>query len=41
MAMTRPAPSSHAEAIQNWPTGPQPHTAIVSPGEMLQFSAAM
>ena len=28
-------------AMQNWPTGPQPQTATVSPGVMLQFSAAM
>ena len=27
--------------MQNSPTGPQPQTATVSPGSMLQFSAAM
>src|ERR1044072_5157339 len=41
MAMTRPAPSRNALRIANCPTGPQPHTATVSPGWMLQFSAAM
>ena len=41
MAMTRSAPSSHALLIANWPTGPQPQTAMVSPAWMSQFSAAM
>ena len=27
--------------MANWPTGPQPQMAIVSPGWMLQYSAAM
>ena len=41
MAMTRSAPSMNALAIANSPTGPQPHTAIVSPGLMAHDSAAM
>ena len=32
MAMTRAAPSMKALAMANWPTGPQPQTATVSPG---------
>ena len=32
MATTRPAPSIHALLIANWPTGPHPQTATVSPG---------
>ena len=28
-AMTRPAPITRAEAMANWPTGPQPNTATV------------
>ena len=31
MAMTRSAPSRKALAMANWPTGPQPQTAMVSP----------
>ena len=41
MAMTRPAPSIQALWMANCPTGPQPHTATVSPGSMSAFSAAM
>ena len=41
MAMTRSAPSRYALTIEKSPTGPQPHTATVSPGRILQFSAAM
>ena len=41
MAMTRSAPSRYALLIANWPTGPQPQTATVSPGLISQFSAAM
>ena len=41
MAMTRPAPSIHALWIANWPTGPQPQTATVSPPSIWAFSAAM
>ena len=41
MAMTRSAPSRNALLMANWPTGPQPQTATVSPGLMSQFSAAM
>jgi hypothetical protein len=32
IANTRPAPISFALAIANWPTGPAPNTATVSPG---------
>ena len=39
--MTRPAPNIQALCIANCPTGPQPHTATVSPGSIAQFSAAM
>jgi hypothetical protein len=41
MAITRSAPSRNALWIANCPTGPQPHTATVSPGLIWQFSAAM
>ena len=41
IAMTRSAPSRNALRIANCPTGPQPHTATVSPRWMSQFSAAM
>ena len=41
MAMTRSAPSQKAHFMANSPTGPQPHTATVSPGWIWQFSAAM
>ena len=41
MAMTRSAPSSRALLMANWPTGPQPQTAITSPGLISQISAAM
>ena len=41
MAITRSAPSMKALWMANWPTGPQPQTATVSPGWMSQFSAAM
>ena len=41
MAMTRPAPNIHALWMANWPTGPHPHTATVSPFSIPQFSAAM
>ena len=35
------APSSRALAIANCPTGPQPHTAMVSPGRISHISAPM
>ena len=41
IAITRSAPSRNALRIAICPTGPQPHTAIVSPRWMSQFSAAM
>ncbi len=41
MPMTRSAPSRYALAIANCPTGPQPQTAIVSPGLMSHISAPM
>ena len=41
IATTRSAPSKNALRIAIWPTGPHPHIAIVSPGWMLQKSAAM
>ena len=41
MAITRPAPSIQALRMQNWPTGPHPHTATVSPVSISAFSAAM
>ena len=41
IAMTRLAPCRYALVIANCPTGPQPHTATVSPGLMLHCSAAM
>jgi hypothetical protein len=41
IAMTRPAPNIQADWIANWPTGPQPHTATVSPSSISAFSAAM
>jgi hypothetical protein len=41
MAMTFSAPSKYALWMANCPTGPQPQTAIVSPGLIWQFSAAM
>ena len=41
MAITRPAPSIQALRMANWPTGPQPQTATVSPGSISAFSAAM
>ena len=41
MAITFSAPSISALAIAICPTGPQPQTAMMSPGWMLQFSAAM
>ena len=34
MAITRSAPSRYALLIANWPTGPQPQTATMSPGWM-------
>ncbi len=41
MAITRSAPSMKALRMENWPTGPQPNTAIVSPPLMSQKSAPM
>jgi hypothetical protein len=41
MAMMRPAPIISAERMANWPTGPQPQMATVSPGWICAFSAAM
>ena len=41
MAITRAAPRWSALRIANSPTGPQPHTATTSSGEISQFSAAM
>jgi hypothetical protein len=41
IAITRSAPSNNALLIANWPTGPQPHTATVSPPLRLEKSAAM
>ncbi len=41
IAITRSAPSMKALRIANCPTGPQPHTATVSPRWIVQFSAAM
>ena len=39
MAITRCAPMISADWIANSPTGPQPHTATVSPGSISAFSA--
>ena len=41
IAITRSAPSRKALRIANWPTGPQPQIATVSPPLRLQNSAAM
>jgi hypothetical protein len=41
MAITRPASSIHALWMANWPTGPHPQMATVSPGSISAFSAAM
>ena len=41
IAITFAAPSSIALRIVNCPTGPQPQTATVSSGWMLQCHAAM
>ncbi len=41
MAITRLAPSRKAERTENWPTGPAPIPAMVSPGWMSQKSAPM
>ena len=38
---TRPAPISRADRMANWPTGPQPQIATVSPPFICAFSAAM
>ena len=41
MAMTRSAPFRNALRMENWATGPQPNTAIVSPPVIWQKSAPM
>lgn len=41
MAITRSAPKRNALRMANCPTGPQPQMAMVSPGMILQNSAAM
>ena len=41
IAITRPAPIISAERMVNWPTGPQPQIATVSPSSICAFSAAM
>lgn len=41
MAITFSAPSSRALAIANWPTGPAPQTAMMSPGLISHISAPM
>ena len=41
MAITRSAPSRNALLIANWPTGPHPQIATVSPPFKLQKSAAI
>ena len=41
IAITRSAPIRKADCTANSPTGPQPHTATVSPGSMSAFSAAI
>jgi hypothetical protein len=41
ITMLRPAPSISAERIANWPTGPQPQIATVSPGSICALSSAI